>query len=97
MTKKIYIYTNVHGQGVHNHIVSDFDGRKGLLAYAHEVTAMTDVCINNSMTIDEICEALQDKGVGGGCGARSHSRVSRRETEKLITQGAINYTSLRSR
>ena len=97
MTKRIYIYTNVHGQGVHNHIVSDFNGRAGLLEYAYNETAMTGTSINNRMTIDEICDALQDKGVGGGCGARSHSRVSRRETEKLITQGAINYTSLRSR
>jgi len=92
MTKRIYIYTVVHGQGVHNHIVSDWNGRNGFLEYAYDATDMTDVSIINSMTIDEICDALQDKGVG--IFARSHSRVSRREAEKLIRQGAIDYTFL---
>ena len=58
MTKRIYIFTDAHGRDVSKCYVSDWNGRNGFLEHAYDATDMTDVYINNRMTIDEICEAL---------------------------------------
>jgi hypothetical protein len=91
MTKFIYIATNQHGAGVK--VVSQFEGRIGFMLYADEVTAMHDVSIQASDSIDTICDKLYDSGPG--IGARHHNRVSRIEAIALIKSGGVsNHTWL---
>jgi len=80
----IYIATNIHGRGVRH--ISAFENRADLLSYACEVLAMTDSYPRNRASIDELCEALSDNGIGFG--ARSHRRVSRKQAIEHIRDGA---------
>ena len=77
----IYIATNEHGRGVSH--VTEFHDRHEFLDYAWEVLAFnnSNALLRGRPTIDDICEALYDAGIGHG--ARSHFRISRRSAEKM--------------
>ena len=78
--KRIFIATDIHGRGVRR--VAAFAGKSDLLQYAHDYSCFLPV----SSTVDQICEALADKGIGFG--ARSHRRVTMREARALVRNGA---------
>lgn len=78
--KRIYIATNIHGRGVKH--VAAFRGKADLMQYAHDYSRFC----HPSATVDEICEALADHGIGFG--SRSHRRVTLREARALVRNGA---------
>jgi hypothetical protein len=88
--KQIYIATNVHGQGVT--VVTGFNGKDDLIAYADNILACTNTRANYSDSIATICDKLYD--MGPGYGARHHARVSREEAIELIRGGAADRTWL---
>ena len=53
--------------------------------YADDVTACTNTNILRSDNIDDICHKLMD--VGMGFGMRRHSRISRKEAKRHVSQG----------
>ena len=83
-----YIATTIHGRGVSQ--INDFQNRMDLCAYADDVLACHNVNPCRSDSIDTLLEKLYDSGFGFG--ARSHSRVSRKEATALIRAGAKNNT-----
>lgn len=87
----IFIETREAGRG--RTLVHSFDDKHDLLCYADTVLARHD---NLSMirgywtTIDTICEALCDMGMGTG--SRTHSRITREEAREKFRDGsAANY------
>ena len=88
--KHIYVATNVHGQGVT--VVTGFNGKDDLIAYADNILACTDTRVNYSDSIATVCDKLFD--MGPGYGARHHARVSRKEAIELIRGGAADRTWL---
>lgn len=78
--KRLFIATAVHGRGVQH--VAAFRGKADLLQYAHDYSCLPP----ESATVDQICEALADKGLGFG--SRSHRRVTLREARALVRNGA---------
>jgi len=87
----IFIETREAGRG--RTLVHSFDDKHDLLCYADEVLACHD---NFSMikgywtTIDTICEALCDMGMGTG--SRTHRRITREEAREKFRDGsAANY------
>lgn len=78
--KRIFIATDIHGRGVRH--VAAFAGKSDLLQYAHDYSCL----LPESVTVDGICDALADKGIGFG--SRSHRRVTFREARALVCNGA---------
>ncbi|WP_035065156.1 hypothetical protein [Nitratidesulfovibrio termitidis] len=93
MAKSIYILTTLTDQGMHRATVTQFRGRDGFAAYANKVLSRTNTHIPSDATVEEICDALYNTGPGLQ-GARSHRRISRRESEQAIRDGARNDTQL---
>ena len=85
----IYIATTEHGRGIQH--VTGFVNRLDFLNYADDVLSCNDrnSMLNKRPTISRICDALEDNGVGFG--SRSHQRISRRETQYLMTRGVKTY------
>jgi len=85
----IYIATNEHGRGIRH--VTAFDNRDALHSYALEVMAWhaDSHRLNGRPSINAICDALYDAGVGHG--SRSHHRVSRGEAALLVRAGVSAY------
>jgi hypothetical protein len=81
----IYIATDIHGQGVKH--VTAFDDRAGFHNYAYETMAFDNDNwkLRGRPTIDAICEALYDTGIG--IGARSHYRIDREQAKELVRAG----------
>lgn len=83
----IYIVTNEHGRGIRH--VTGFEDRDALHSYACEVLCRYDHTPRSKATISDICDALDDNGIGYG--ARSHHRVSYREARLLVRNGVQPY------
>ena len=89
----IYIATDEHGKGVRH--VTSFHNRLDFLNYAYEVlatNARNHMIRRRASSIDTICEALDDSGIGFG--ARHHFRISRKDAKKYLKNGVnfyINY------
>lgn len=84
----IYIATDEHGKGVKH--ITPFDNRLDFLNYADDVLAFNGrnyMIRRRASSIDTICEALYDNGIGFG--ARHHFRVSRKDAKKYLKNGAI--------
>jgi len=81
----IYIATNEHGRGVKH--ISGFESRKDFLSYAYEVLSRSNASslLRSNSTIEQICEALYDAGIGYG--SRSHFRIWYNEAKKLRNTG----------
>lgn len=87
----IFIETTEAGRG--RTLVHSFDDKHDLLCYADEVLS----CHNNNImirsnrtTIDTVCEALCDNGLGRG--SRYHRRIGREEAREKFRDGsAANY------
>tara|TARA_R110002012_G_scaffold275260_2_gene461806 strand:+ start:379 stop:645 length:267 start_codon:yes stop_codon:yes gene_type:complete len=83
----IYIATDEHGKGVRH--VMLFYNRLDFLNYADDVLATNArnyMIRRRASSIDTICEALYDNGIGFG--ARHHFRVSRKDAKKHLANGA---------
>ena len=86
----IYIATDEHGKGVRH--VTLFYNRLDFLNYADDVLATNArnyMIRRRASSIDTICEALYDNGIGFG--ARHHFRVSRKDAKKHLANG-VNVT-----
>ena len=82
----IYIATQENGRPIS---VTAFDSRRDFLGYADEVLSCDNrnyLVRSRSSSIDTICYALTDNGMGYG--PRTHFRVSRREA-KQIENGVV--------
>ena len=79
-----YIATEIHGRGIR--YITAFDNRSHLWRYAAECGVSTYGEPLRADSIAELCHKLRDHGPG--LGSRSHHRVSRRNAERFIKNGA---------
>ena len=79
----IYIMTNEVGKGIK--LITAFEDRADFAQYADDVTACTDINILRADNITDICHKLMDAGMGFGM--RQHSRISRKEAKRHVSQG----------
>lgn len=81
----IYVGTEIHGRGFRHVIAYDdmADLKKSAALWLDRRDEASE--IKSRSTIDDLCHALRDAGIGFG--SRSHSRISRREAFKLKRDG----------
>lgn len=79
----IYIRTYEAGRGS---IVTTFEDRADLRQYANAVLIDTDKYITSRDTIGDMCDKLDDQGMGFGM--RHHRHISRADAIEAIRNGA---------
>lgn len=72
----IYIGTIIAGRNGGKPVSAmRFDSRREFHLYCDRLTSMRDRSVTSSMSIGELCDAIED--LGPGTGSRWHKRISR--------------------